>query len=76
MSDLQDVIAANTKRAVLQGATRERERILKNLRQYFELSQEPDEDGNVEVNEEWDCGFQAALALIANEYNHPRQNRE
>jgi hypothetical protein len=63
MSDLQDVIAANTKRAVLQGATRERERILKNLRQYFELTQEPDEHGNVEINEDWDRGFQAAMAI-------------
>jgi hypothetical protein len=53
----------------------ERERIVKSLRSYFELTQEPDEDGAIEVNEEWDRGFQAAIAIITNEYNHPRQDR-
>jgi hypothetical protein len=57
------------------GVSAERERIIKNLKRYFELSQEPDEDGDIEVNEEWDRGFQAAIAIITNEYNHPRQDR-
>jgi predicted metal-dependent hydrolase len=54
----------------------ERERILKMLRDYFELTLHPDENGDVEVNAEWDSGFQAAIALISNEYNHPRQDRK
>jgi len=58
------------------GVTAERERIIKNLKRYFELTQEPNLDGEIEVNEEWDCGFQAAIALINNEYNHPRQDRK
>jgi len=57
------------------GIDLERERIIKMLKKYFQRTQEPDEDGNVEVNEEWDCGFQAAIAIITNEYNHPRQDR-
>jgi hypothetical protein len=58
------------------GVLAERERIVKSLRSYFELTQEPDEDGRIEVNEEWDCGFRAAIAIITNEYNHPRQDRK
>jgi hypothetical protein len=58
------------------GMEAERLRIVKSLKSYFALSQEPDEDGEIEVNEEWDCGFRAAIAIITNEYNHPRQDRK
>jgi hypothetical protein len=58
------------------GVLAERERIVKSLRSYFALTQEPDGDGEIEVNEEWDCGFRAAIAIITNEYNHPRQDRK
>ena len=58
------------------GVLAERERIIKSLKSYYELTQQPDEDGEIEVNEEWDCGFRAAIAIITNEYNHPRQDRQ
>lgn len=57
------------------GVLAERERIIKMLKKYYALTQEPNLDGDIEVNEEWDCGFRAAIALISNEYNHPRQDR-
>ena len=57
------------------GVIAERTRIIKILKSYFKLTQEPNENGEIEVNEEWDCGFQAAIAIITNEYNHPRQDR-
>jgi hypothetical protein len=57
------------------GVVAERERIIKMLKSYFALTQEPNVDGDIEVNEEWDCGFRAAIAIITNEYNHPRQDR-
>ena len=37
---------------------------LKALESYYELTQEPDEDGNVTDNPEWDKGFQAAMSII------------
>lgn len=55
-----------------QGMEDERNLIGKYLQKYFELTQEPDDEGNVEVNEEWDRGFQAAIAIIRNPYNHRR----
>lgn len=58
------------------GVSAERQRIIKSLKSYFALTMEPNLDGYTEVNEEWDCGFQAAIALISNEYNHPRQDRK
>lgn len=48
----------------------ERQRLQKMLREYFELTQLPNEKGHYEGNLEWDRGFQAAMALINNEYNH------
>lgn len=39
---------------------------LKTLESYFELTQEPNEDGSVEANPEWDRGFQAAMAILRN----------
>ena len=59
----------------LDATTQERQRIVKMLRSYYELTQEPNLDGDTEVNEDWDCGFRAAIAIITNEYNHPRQER-
>lgn len=58
------------------GMEAERLRIIKFLKRYFKMTQEPNEDGEVEENKEWDCGFQAAIALISHEYHHPRQDRE
>jgi hypothetical protein len=63
MSDLQDLIHTNALRAYEQGVERERERIIKRLEAYFELSQLPGDNGT-EENPEWDNGFQAAIALI------------
>ena len=48
------------------GKHHERLRITKMLENYFELTQEPNEDGTVTENAEWDTGFQAAIALIRN----------
>lgn len=56
-------------------AEQERQRLVKMLRDYLALTQEPNLDGYTEVNEEWDRGFGAAIAIITNEYNHPRQDR-
>lgn len=69
MSDLQDIIATSTVRAFNSGIQHERQEVIKSLKSYFELTQEPNENGKVEVNEEWDRGFQAAIAIISNTYN-------
>jgi len=42
----------------------DKQEILKRLESYFELTQEPNEDGTVTENPEWDRGFQAAMALV------------
>ena len=34
------------------------------LERYFKLTQEPNEDGTVNDNPEWDNGFQSAMAVI------------
>ncbi len=49
------------------GKKAEREQIIKQLQNYFELTFEPNEDGSVVDNPEWDNGFQAAIALIKGE---------
>lgn len=71
MSNLQDIIADTSVKAFnsgyLQGAWDERMRITKALADYFEITQEPDDEGNVTENLEWDRGFQAAMALIKGE---------
>jgi hypothetical protein len=69
MSDLQDIIATSSVRAFNSGIEHERKEIIKSLQRYFALTQEPDLAGEVEVNEEWDRGFQAAIAIVANTYN-------
>jgi hypothetical protein len=46
------------------GRYRERERIIKLLLDYYQLKQEPGDDGLPEANEEWELGFQIAIALI------------
>lgn len=38
--------------------------ILRGLETYFELTQENNEDGTLNENIEWDCGFQAAIAIV------------
>lgn len=48
------------------GKLSEQMRIIKMLQEYFALTQEPNEDGTVTENAEWDTGFQAAIALIRN----------
>lgn len=58
----QDYFAGMTR-----GRTEERQRITKLLSDYFALTQEPDDQGNVTDNAEWDSGFQAAMALIKGE---------
>jgi hypothetical protein len=42
----------------------ERQRLIETLLNYFELTNEPDENGVITENPEWDCGFQAAIAII------------
>ena len=66
MSDLNDLIHTNATIAFNQGVDRERERIVKLLNVYFELTQLPGDNGT-EENPDWDCGFQAAIALIRGE---------
>jgi hypothetical protein len=46
------------------GEMSERIRIIDLLKNYFELTKEPDDEGVVTDNPEWDAGFQAAMALI------------
>ena len=50
-------------------AEKERDRILKMLESYFELTLEEDENGRIDDNPDWDAGYQAAMALIRNSYN-------
>lgn len=50
-----------------EGAEAERERIIGRLNDYFELTLMPGDDGLVSQNQEWDSGFQAAIALIKGE---------
>jgi hypothetical protein len=40
---------------------------LEAMESYFELTQEPNEDGTVTDNPEWDRGFQAAMAIVRNQ---------
>lgn len=51
-----------------QGRIDERERIIKRLEGYLEITQLPGDDG-IEINQEWDAGFNSALALIKEEAN-------
>jgi hypothetical protein len=46
------------------GKKAEREQIIKQLQDYFDLTLEPNEDGSICENPEWDNGFQVAIALI------------
>jgi hypothetical protein len=47
------------------GADEQRERSVTALIAYLDLSKEPDEDGVVTENPEWDSGFQAAISIIS-----------
>jgi hypothetical protein len=51
-----------------EGIKQERDRILKRLQSYFDLTQEETEgpEGST-PNEEWDRGFQAAIAIAKGE---------
>jgi hypothetical protein len=69
MSELQDIIATSSIRAFNSGIAHERAEVIKSLQGYLALTQEPDLAGEVEVNEEWDRGFQAAISIVANTYN-------
>lgn len=51
---------------VQHGTMKEHKRIIEMLQGYFELTQEPDDHGNITNNPEWDRGFSAAIALIRN----------
>jgi hypothetical protein len=70
VSELNDLIASSTIHAynsgIEQGRHLERDRIIQKLAFYFELTQVPGDTG-VDQNEEWDAGFQAAIALIKGE---------
>jgi hypothetical protein len=53
-----------------EGALHAQYRTLEAMRRYFELTQMPDDDGVVENNPAWDSGYQAAMAIVQNSYNH------
>jgi hypothetical protein len=42
----------------------ERKRLIETLLVYLELTKEPNEEGLVTDNQDWDAGFQAAVAII------------
>jgi len=71
---LQEIIASSSIKSFNHGRRAERNRITEMLKSYFDLTQEPNEDGEpleeTPENKAWDSGFQAALALITNNYNH------
>lgn len=46
------------------GKVIERKRLIETLLVYLELTNEPNEDGILTDNPEWDAGFQAAVAII------------
>jgi len=46
---------------------------LEALERYFELTQEPSEDGSLNDNKEWDRGFQAAMAIIRNQIREGKE---
>jgi hypothetical protein len=46
------------------GAENERVLLHDVLGRYLQLTQEPSELGDVELNPEWDRGFQAAMAIV------------
>lgn len=48
------------------GKFQERERLIQLLEEYLEVTQLPGDYG-IEINKEWDAGFNAALALIKGE---------
>jgi hypothetical protein len=58
------------------GRELERKAIIKMLEDYFALAQEPFDNGNTNDNPEWDRGFQAAMAIISNPYNHQNHNHK
>jgi hypothetical protein len=66
MTELNELIATSTSHAYHAGELHERDRIIQKLAFYFELTQMPGDTG-VDQNEEWDAGFQAAIALIKGE---------
>lgn len=70
MSKLNEELSEMDELARSGGIKFERQRIQKMLADYFELTQQPNENGKYQGNLEWDRGFQAAMALINNEYNH------
>ncbi len=47
----------------------ERQRLVETLQSYLALTNEPDEHGVITDSPEWDCGFQAAIALITGHGN-------
>jgi hypothetical protein len=53
-----------SEQALKAGIKIERERLIKAAEAYFDLTQEPNEDGSINQNPEWDRGYQAALAIL------------
>ena len=56
--------ASLTSIAFQTGTMLERGRILKTLNDYLNLTRFSTETEGAEENEQWECGFQAAIALI------------
>lgn len=68
----QAMFRARWKQGYKTGIRTTREKANKILQSYFDLTQEPNEDGSYNDNTEWDAGFQAAMALIRDDYNWER----
>lgn len=64
MSSINELIHGNAARAFEQGSNTAQRNIISILENYFALTQEPGDDGQVTDNPEWDAGFQAAMAII------------
>jgi len=63
----QAMFRARWKQGFKTGIRLERERVLKVLENYFDLTRFSVEVEGAEKNEDWDNGFQAAIALIKGE---------
>lgn len=62
--ELSDYFQAGYDTGLRRGKFKHNQQALKDLQNYFELTQMPNDKGKVTKNIEWDRGFQAAMALI------------
>jgi hypothetical protein len=73
MSELNELIASSAINAYNSGLQKghqlERDRIIRRMNDYFELVEYSTEVEGANPSEEWDAGFQAAIALVVNDPN-------